>query len=587
MVSDVNIQVQLVLSDDIIINTAGNGSSFLDTLESIMKELPYNWELLRLHTENGEKNTNTAAVIDMPRGDGSLRAVTYTRQFAAKVLTEVYQMYTSTNETPLVLDFSSFITRVATQHHQDRDDDDSEYVPPPRTAATTTTLFALTPNIIEVQHVFPVAILADDHIEHHETKREKEEEMKKKSHVVIAVTGDVSQVPNWMLHFQETENVAANWDIIALFYGDNPYYDCPQCIAIQRQQGAKFNLIYQFMQTPLWKDTLRHQYSSMMIADDDLIMDVHSLNIAFEIFTRYNLTLAQQSVCKVDNSYTIWDPLYQEKENALRYVNWVEIMAPIFKADFFNKKVNYTLQHAFSGFGLDSVWPSLLGYPKDKIAIIDAVCMAHPREPLLSMSGRKRIYGEGVMPFPELTEEEVTLKSYGLTKSQVVGKVSVYNTVDMRTFLSAGPRMNGKHKQQEEKELYQSSELYYSLHRHPAGLDQLDLIASPPPEEEERKEPASPLSWFSALHHPSKVVVVAVSVLVIAVVLTLKHSSSEYGGSQGKIGGKKDRRRDVGSASSIISSWMANSNGNGNCNSSDHLATRRSDSANEMDLRCV
>jgi hypothetical protein len=97
---------------------------------------------------------------------------------------------------------------------------------------------------------------------------------------------------------------------------------------------------------------------------------------------------------------------------------------------------------------------------------------------------------------------------------------------------------------------------------------------------------SSPLSWFSALRHPSKAVVVAVSVLsvlVIAVILTLKYSSSEYGGSQGKIEGKKHRRRDIGIASSIISSWMTNSNSN----SSEHLATRRSDSANEMDLRFV
>ena len=36
----------------------------------------------------------------------------------------------------------------------------------------------------------------------------------------------------------------------------------------------------------------------------------------------------------------------------------------------------------FSGFGLDWVWPYLLGYPQEKIAIIKAVCVVHPRRDL-------------------------------------------------------------------------------------------------------------------------------------------------------------------------------------------------------------
>ena len=28
--------------------------------------------------------------------------------------------------------------------------------------------------------------------------------------------------------------------------------------------------------------------------------------------------------------------------------------------------------------GLDFVWPFVLGYPRDRIAVIDAVCMVHP-----------------------------------------------------------------------------------------------------------------------------------------------------------------------------------------------------------------
>ena len=31
-----------------------------------------------------------------------------------------------------------------------------------------------------------------------------------------------------------------------------------------------------------------------------------------------------------------------------------------------------------AGWGLDFVWPFLLRYPRDKIAVVDQVCMFHP-----------------------------------------------------------------------------------------------------------------------------------------------------------------------------------------------------------------
>ena len=33
---------------------------------------------------------------------------------------------------------------------------------------------------------------------------------------------------------------------------------------------------------------------------------------------------------------------------------------------------------ALAGWGLDFVWPYLLGYPADRLAVIDEVCMYHP-----------------------------------------------------------------------------------------------------------------------------------------------------------------------------------------------------------------
>ena len=38
--------------------------------------------------------------------------------------------------------------------------------------------------------------------------------------------------------------------------------------------------------------------------------------------------------------------------------------------------------HCFVGHGLDWVWPFLLGYPQEKIAIINDICVVHPKKEL-------------------------------------------------------------------------------------------------------------------------------------------------------------------------------------------------------------
>ena len=492
MVAD-NVDLQLVLADDIVFNK--KQGRFLDTLQSSLHELPSNWGLLWLHRDmntsawldqNGVAKSckmiiedgsltpqqeqpfaiasrmyttlQTPKLYEIKGGDTSLRAIMYTRDFAQKVLATVYS---SSHETSISY-FSSFITEVASSSH-------SQF---PRA-------YAAIPNLLDVQAVFPLSLqqkeqmLAAESFDHKAQEEAEEEEEgggnveqqnitreeirsknnKKKKHVILAATGDVSQIPNWMKGYEEE----ANWDIIAIYYGDNPYYNCPQCIAVQRKRGAKFNLVYQFLQTSLWKE-LRGQYSTIMIADDDLVMDVHSLNIAFTIFNKYNLTLGQQSVCGIKNSYTLWNHIYQNREKLLRYTSLVEIMAPIFKADFFNKEVNYTLAEAWTGFGLDSAWPVLLGHPKNKIAVIDAVCMAHSKEPLLAMQGRKKIYSDNILPFGELEEEKRVFARFSIDKDFLFD-IKQYSSISMVDFLAP---------------LDFKERMYYLTHRLPADFELLN-----------------------------------------------------------------------------------------------------------------
>jgi hypothetical protein len=52
-----------------------------------------------------------------------------------------------------------------------------------------------------------------------------------------------------------------------------------------------------------------------------------------------------------------------------------------------------------SGWGLDLLWPKLLGYPKDKIAIIDKIVIDHTKEVGKNYEGRFSRH-----PFEELND---------------------------------------------------------------------------------------------------------------------------------------------------------------------------------------
>lgn len=73
----------------------------------------------------------------------------------------------------------------------------------------------------------------------------------------------------------------------------------------------------------------------------------------------------------------------------MRFTNFVELMAPTFETHFLNTTVWSTLTEAYTGWALDFIWPFLLKFPRDKVAIVDAVCMGHSLQP---QAGKKTVY---------------------------------------------------------------------------------------------------------------------------------------------------------------------------------------------------
>lgn len=157
-----------------------------------------------------------------------------------------------------------------------------------------------------------------------------------------------------------------NFDFMVIDYGDNEIYSNDGEYYL-KAKGTKFNIIHDVL------DKIP-DYDYIFIPDDDLYLTSKQINHLFEIGKNYNLDLFQPSLI---GYYSVFINLHVPG-SILRYTNYVEIIAPCFsKYAFHICKSNFN--YSKSCWGIDIMWNKLLGYPKDKIAIVDDVIAAHTR----------------------------------------------------------------------------------------------------------------------------------------------------------------------------------------------------------------
>lgn len=191
----------------------------------------------------------------------------------------------------------------------------------------------------------------------------------KRRNLVVLPAGESSLHPSWARDMPEEDR---NWDLCVSFFGD-PERFVPDPVAehqVLQTRKRKFDALYTLFHqdSPLW------EYDYVAFPDDDLQLSWRDWNRLFATCRRYGLDLAQPSITGFPNQPIVRpDPAY-----LLRYTSWVEIMTPIFS----NRALRLcmpTFEGSLSGYGLDHVWPKLLGEPHDRVAIIDAVSAVHTR----------------------------------------------------------------------------------------------------------------------------------------------------------------------------------------------------------------
>lgn len=118
------------------------------------------------------------------------------------------------------------------------------------------------------------------------------------------------------------------------------------------------------------------RYDAIWFPDDDLALGPADVERLFEVFHALGLSLAQPALA--DGSYfsaalTLRCPAF-----VARYTNFAEVMAPILSRDAV-ARFKESMAESSSGWGLDWIWPHLLGDPTDRIAVVDAVEVLHTK----------------------------------------------------------------------------------------------------------------------------------------------------------------------------------------------------------------
>lgn len=64
------------------------------------------------------------------------------------------------------------------------------------------------------------------------------------------------------------------FDILAVYYGSDRAFACPQCIAVFQERAVKWQALHRLYLSDLWSK-VKDKYKAFMLPDDDLIMSTH------------------------------------------------------------------------------------------------------------------------------------------------------------------------------------------------------------------------------------------------------------------------------------------------------------------------
>jgi hypothetical protein len=217
--------------------------------------------------------------------------------------------------------------------------------------------------------------------------------------LVLARVGRDSLHPRWL-----DPGTPRGWDLRLVPYQEIPAQDECDCIVGDAVPGPKWSGIREALHAwDGWRD-----YDYVWIPDDDILATQQTITRMFEVARAVGLELFAPAL-SADSHYAHFITMENRRFHG-RWVGFVEIMVPGFSARTLERLLpTLDLTATGWGWGLDSVWPKLLGY--QDLGIIDSTPVLHTRP-----VGRMR---DPELAERVLAESDAMLSSYDCRQTHV------------------------------------------------------------------------------------------------------------------------------------------------------------------------
>lgn len=189
-----------------------------------------------------------------------------------------------------------------------------------------------------------------------------------RKNLVVVRAGDTSLHHGWIA------GPGRDFDLFISYYGSQQDLHRADADYYEMRRGPKWSCLAELLAE---HGELLDRYDAFWFPDDDLAATTDTLNRMFALFHGFALSLAQPALTR--DSYYTWKDLLEQPGCILRYTSFVEVMAPLFDRIAL-KTCLRTFAESRSGWGLDWVWPRLVGRGRpDTMAILDATPVRHTR----------------------------------------------------------------------------------------------------------------------------------------------------------------------------------------------------------------
>ena len=187
--------------------------------------------------------------------------------------------------------------------------------------------------------------------------------------LLITTFGEYNHVNKWTDGERNFDVALINYD-----FHEEPNDLIGKCVYLDSFFTFKFPGIYQ----TLWNDLWLLEYDYFFMPDEDIDISCEDINKLFDKAKTLNLDLCCPSIEKSDNSFPSWDLFVHKDDLDFIPTSFVEIMCPMFSR-YGLTQVFETFPKSNSGWGLDLVWPKLIGNNGNNIGVVNSIIARHTR----------------------------------------------------------------------------------------------------------------------------------------------------------------------------------------------------------------